>query len=382
LTIFIENLPFCGFQMVGTSKSAANIIMKFSVDIIGTYPPPIGGTSIHLQRLQRRNRENDIDSIVYDTRPYETGKQISDSDYIKPIKNYKQFLLGYFFNRRADIIHSHSHSWVERMILTLKAKSCGQKVIFTFHSFRDEREKFSSLQKIAYRFTVRFADKFIATGMVVKDKMIAWGIKESKIALVMPFIAPSRCDGTTLPVNVVDFVNKYDIILAANASNNDHYNGDDLYGMDMCIELLHSLSDKCNVGLVYVLTKTTDKDYLMQLKDRIKGYHLSEKFLLYEGSLDFISLLKQTSIFIRPTNTDSWGISMSESLSLGVPCVCSDVCKREDAAILFESRNQNDLNRIVEQVIGNYEYECNKLSRVPIKDNYDAVYNEYIRQFK
>lgn len=349
---------------------------NFKVDVLGTYPPPIGGTSIHVERLHRLNKLNCIDCVAYDTYPGNHNKQYFDSS-VKPIGNYKKFLLSYFFDRRADIVHSHSHSWVERMLLTMKAKLCGQKIIFTFHSLRDERDKFSRLRNFAYKYTVKHADLFIATGSVVKEKLLNWGVDDKKISLIMPFIAPSQNDGTSLPDNVKDFINKFDIVLTANGSNNDHYNGEDLYGLDMCIELTESLSAKYNLGFVFVLTKTTDKKYLDRIKDRINVYGIADRFLLYEGCVDFIALLKCTTIFVRPTNTDSWPISMSESLSLSVPCVCSDVCRREDAAFLFESRKQEDLNSVTESIILNLDEEKSKLKNIVIADNYSFIYEEY-----
>lgn len=353
--------------------------MKFKVDVLGTYPPPIGGSSIHIERLQRRNRENGIDSVVYDTYPGSTKKDYP-CIYIKSVNNYKKFLFHYFFDHRADIIHSHSHSWVERMILTMKAKLCGQKVIFTFHSLRDKKEKFGKLQTFAYNYTVKHADLFIAAGTVVEDKMLSWGISKSMIRLIMPFIAPSHEDGISLPENLEIFTNKFDYILTANASNCDHYNGDDLYGIDMSIELANYLQKRqYNFGFVFVLTKTTDVKYLSDLKERIITYELQDRFLLYEGNVDFVTLLKKTDVFVRPTNTDSWSISMSESLSLGVPCICSDVCRREDAAILFKTRDQNDFNIKVENVIKNLDFERTKLRNLIIQDNYEFVYNEYIK---
>ena len=69
---------------------------------------------------------------------------------------------------------------------------------------------------------------------------------------------------------------------------------------------------------------------------------------------------------------------MSESLSIGVPCICSNVCKREDAAILFESRNQYDFNGKVTEVLSNLELEKEKLKNIKIQDNYTAILSLYI----
>lgn len=352
--------------------------MGFSVDIIGTYPPPIGGTSIHVERLHRKNLEAGVDTVTYDT--YVSGQQQPvRNDRVVNIKNYKKFLLKYMLNRRADIIHSHSHSWVERMVLVIKAKLCGQKIVFTFHSLRDEKDKFGKLQNFAYRFTLNNADRFIATSPQIKEKLENWGAEKDKISVIRPFLSPSKDDGMGLEMEVKKFLESHKFIISANASNNDHYNNNDLYGIDMAIELINSLKERHDCACVFVLTKTTDKKYLNELKSRIINYDIADRFLLIEGCVDFISLLKESTVFIRPTNTDSWGISISEALSLNVPSIASDVCQREEGTILFESRNQDELNKTVESVIMNLEKEREKLDRLYVKDNYQQIYDIYVK---
>ncbi len=352
---------------------------RLRIDIIGTYPPPIGGTSIHLQRLLRANREHGIDAIAYDTHANEQGKEINN-EYVRPIKNYKKFILRYFFNKRADIIHAHSHSWVERMILTIKARLCGQKTVFTFHSLRDELSSFSAKQKFAYKYVLKKADAFIATSPNIKEKLVKWGCKPDKISVIPPFIVPSKKDsGVRLGNEIERFKDRFNFIISANASNNDHYNGEDLYGLDMCIELICSLSPDYNVGFIYVLTKTTDESYLDSMKKKIQERGVSDRFFLIEGSLDFISLLKISTIFVRPTNTDSWSLSVSESLSVGVPCIASNACKREEGTIFFKVRDQGDFELKVRECLGNLKEEKEKLQAIKISDYYENIFDVYVK---
>lgn len=351
---------------------------KISIDLIGTYPPPIGGTSIHIQRLLRENRKQGIECVEYDTRANEEGKNLKNK-FVVPIYNYKKFMFKYLFNKRAQIIHSHSHSWIERMILTIKAKLCKQKVVFTFHSFRDDINKLNWKQKIAYKYVLKNSDKFIATSLDIKRKLIEWGCNEEKINVISPFIVPNEIDKIEDTSDIKKFTSKFDYIVTANASNNNHYNGSDLYGMDMCIELIKYIKKYYNVGFIYVLTKTTDKQYLNMLKKRIKEYDIQNQFMLIEGSVDFISLLKMTTIFIRPTNTDSWPMSISESLVIGVPCIASNVCEREKGTILFQNRNQGELNLKVKECIENIDFEKEKVQKLQIKDHYNEIYETYVK---
>jgi len=50
------------------------------IDIFGTYPPPIGGTSIHVQRLSNYCKEAGIRVRVFDTMGNVTGKNENDSN--------------------------------------------------------------------------------------------------------------------------------------------------------------------------------------------------------------------------------------------------------------------------------------------------------------
>lgn len=345
------------------------------VDIIGTYPPPIGGTSIHLQRLYDICIKEGMGARILDTH----GRECTDGDSrnIVRIVNYKKFLLKYFFDVSADIIHSHSHSWVERMILTLKAKMFRQKIVFTFHSFRDEYSGFSLLQKMSVFMVKKLADYFIATSSHVKDKLSDWGVSERKLCVINPFILPSSSQERKLDGDIEKKIENFSLILCANASNNEHYDGEDLYGLDMCIDLQAKMKEKYNCCFVYVLTKITDKAYLKKIKRKIDELELNESFLLVTRPIDFLALISRATICIRPTNTDSWALTISEALHLGCPVVASDVHDREKGCVLFKSRCQQDLNEKVDAVLSDLQNYRVKLQEIHVKDESNKIFDIY-----
>ena len=51
--------------------------------IIGTYPPPVGGTSVHLQRLYESCKKDGIKSVVYDTASRFKKMPCEDNEVIK-----------------------------------------------------------------------------------------------------------------------------------------------------------------------------------------------------------------------------------------------------------------------------------------------------------
>ena len=74
------------------------------IEIWGTYPPPIGGVSIHIYRLI--HSLHTIDSSVV-LRNF--GKQVSNISYVKHVSYpWMEFLLLPF--RKKRIIHLHSNN--------------------------------------------------------------------------------------------------------------------------------------------------------------------------------------------------------------------------------------------------------------------------------
>lgn len=347
------------------------------IDIIGTYPPPIGGTSIHLQRLYDSCIKNNLEARILDTH----GKECAESDCrnIVRIKNYRKFMFKYLFDTSADIIHSHSHSWVERMILTFKAKLCRQKIIFTFHSFRDEYSKFSFIQKVSVAVVKKFADYFIATSAHVGEKLQKWGVSRNKLSIINPFILPDGSVERKLDEEVEKQIRGFSFMLCANASNNNHYAGHDLYGLDMCMQLQAQLQKKYNCCFVYVLTKITDEAYFEQMKHKIDEIGIMGRFILVTKPIDFLALIKRASVCIRPTNTDSWALTISEALYLKCPVVASDVCVREEGCVLFENRNQKDLNRKADIVLAGLPSYREKLNDINVKDESSKIFAVYRR---
>jgi glycosyltransferase involved in cell wall biosynthesis len=64
------------------------------------------------------------------------------------------------------------------------------------------------------------------------------------------------------------------------------------------------------------------------------------------GELDHdeaLGLISGCDAFIRPTTADGDSISVREALTLGIPCVASDVCARPEGTITFRSGDADDL---------------------------------------
>ena len=80
-------------------------------------------------------------------------------------------------------------------------------------------------------------------------------------------------------------------------------------------------------------------------------YALHDAIFIMCGQKELWPLLKYATVFIRPTLSDSYGISIAEALYVGTPAVASDVCKRPVGTILYKAGDVVDLSEKVRRIL-------------------------------
>jgi len=120
---------------------------------------------------------------------------------------------------------------------------------------------------------------------------------------------------------------------------------EDLYGLDMCIELTAILKEQYpNIGFLFALgSEEYHYDYLKKMKRRIADLKINTHFHFLTGQKQLWPLFKKADLMIRSTNTDGFAVSIAEALYFECPVIASDACFRPEGTILFKNRNLNDL---------------------------------------
>jgi glycosyltransferase involved in cell wall biosynthesis len=248
-----------------------------------------------------------------------------------------------------DIIHYHGESWLTRSLLLL-IKLRSKPIIYTFHSLRDDISSMAIYKRLLVRLVAKFGDHFIASGKGVKDALIYFGFPTEKISVVPPFLPPiiDEQDFAAIPKYVWSFINTHNPILTANAFRISFFHGEDLYGIDMCVRLCSKLKQQFpNIGLVFCLPDKNDVKYFNLMMNLIQELELGNNFLCVVENIELYPILSRSNLFLRPTNTDSYGISVAEALFLGIPAVASDVCERPYGSFLFRNRDEDDFKNVV-----------------------------------
>lgn len=332
--------------------------------IFGTFPSPVGGTSIHVYRLFKYMQKF---FIVTGVDTYGNAKK--ETEGVISVSNYKKFLLNFIFNSCFDLLHSHTHSWNERFILGVICKIKFKKIVFTFHSLRSSNEKQGFLFSLKVKVVSFLADAFICPNKDIEMQLLKMGVCKKKLYVIPTLLLPENSSTNNLDARVNNFLSSGDILVTANASNTNKYQGVDLYGLDMFIQLCQDVKSVENIKFIYCLTKVTDKKYYNECLDKITKLGISDKLLIVNAELDFSNVLQRTDIFIRPTCYDSYGISVGEAIHLKVPALASDVCERAAGSILFKNRDNIDLNLKFKDVLENLDKYKTALNDIELVDN-------------
>ncbi|MBW8886648.1 MAG: glycosyltransferase family 4 protein [Fibrobacteres bacterium] len=261
---------------------------------------------------------------------------------------------------RYQVVHFQGFDFPAWFIgMTVRLRSIlGFKFFITAHSFR-----FGSAGNTgeldACRMALAGADALIAVHASVLAKCREAGMPmPPKLTILPAFIPPDenreRDIWGSYPPDVPAFLSRRRPILVANAFKIIFFENADLYGLDLCIELLARLHVRYpDLGFIFALADdSAEPDYLGRMKSRILELSLREHFLILSGQRELWPLLRRAQVFIRPTNTDGDAISIREAIHFGIPVVASDACVRPDEVVLFASRDLDDLEGKVAHVLG------------------------------
>ncbi len=330
------------------------------VALLGSYPPPYGGVSVHIKRLKCKLKEKGIDCVVYDFS--EGQKDVPDDNVV--VRNPLKWLVNYLFTAKESIIHVHTSSWQLRAAIVL-LELRGKKTVISIHgeSLRDSLRKGNRIKKRLVKFTLKRASFIIAANQDIERLVLSLGISKQKVTVAAPFIPQvvKEEDYEKVPQYVWSFIHEHKPVISANAFSIIFRDGIDLYGLDLIVELTTRLKRKYQkVGIVICLPHAENKKYFDKLEQEIKERGLSEHILFITRHLDVVyPIWQESDIFVRPTVVDGDALSVREAMYFKTPVVTSDACPRPEGVTLFKNRDIDSFTDNVEMVLDNYDqFKC------------------------
>lgn len=363
--------------------------------IIGIYPPPIGGISMHFKRLVDMLEKSDIKFILFNLN--HTNHQYRSKSIVGYKHKFYPFLKLFFCKSKFDIIHlSTGSSYKLRLSLGLLRIFLNKpKFIITHHGYdvtwpfllsnksQNDYRSFLISKLVIFLFT-----KFhfhICVNTELRQKLLDYGIKKDNIAIIPAFLPPTEeeTDVSLLPEGFIDIRNKYKFFITANACSIVFHEGRDLYGIDIAIELTKLLlkNGYNDFLFLFVIANVNNTVYMSRSEKFIASNNLQEHFFFCSGNISYPAILNISDIFIRPTITDGDALSIREALHLKVPVIASDCVTRPPGVLTFKTRDVHDLFNVIVDVFANYAAYKSHLDSVRFESNFEklvATYNKIV----
>lgn len=320
--------------------------------IIGRMPPPIGGVTVHVQRLINRLINSSL-SISHIEPKYKNAPLI--------IRNMLQ----------CKVVHLHSSSVWLRFVFSLIAILTTKKVIITYHG---NLGRYGHIKNYIDRLSVKYSTTPILLNKHSYD--IAIG-RNKRSVLMTAFIPPddNPDDMDLLDLEALNKVDKlkinYGRVYCTNAYNvawDSH--GNETYSITQLIQLFANLKSQA-----LVISDPSSK-YWKYLKER--NITLPNNVNILSHPHKFHPIINHTDGFIRATTTDGDSISVREAIYYGKRVYCSDCVDRPEGVILFKT---NDYEQLGELLTNHYQddYRIDKsmISKDCIQE-LQIIYNSFI----
>lgn len=315
--------------------------------LIGDYPPPMGGIAVHVQQLHHAFVRQGLTCKVLDI-----GKRGRADPGVINGRGYKNF--GRELLRHAKqgwILHLHTSgnnpkAWTVAMSVAIAGQMFGTPTVLTVHSGLVP-QRFPADPGLRRRAQVAMVGytHIVTVSEPVKEALIDAAVRPSKLSMFPAFCASEVRPGEApLLLSEVRARRRPLIAIAHHPSP--------VYGRTLMMEAASLLAPKFqDIGIAFFGPGTGSAEYLEDAK-RFGVEHLLEDF----GELDHpqaLAVIAAADAFVRPTTADGDSVSVREALTLGVPCVATDVAYRPPGTIVARAADPADLAAKIEGALEN-----------------------------
>ncbi len=313
--------------------------MNRTLLLIGPYPEPKGGVSIHLQRLSEL-MVDDYNILQIDESPIVNN----DIFNIRSLNVYKYMRLIV----KSNIVHVQSSIDILRIFHVIISKISGKRIILTIHSWRNKSIKQTWLLKLC----LKCVDKIIVVNTDIAQEL---DLKEYSVQPA--FLPPGIEELEDIPKDLKDIVQTKKkngfFIVSSNAYQLAEHNGEDLYGLDLFIDLVEAYRDE-KIFFVFQLASFGNGAQKEKYKRYVKLIRKKkiDNILIYVNPISFVALINESDMTLRLTNTDGDALSIRESLYLNTPIISSDIVERPRGTILYKNRDIEGLKKVFHDTYG------------------------------
>ncbi|MDP9053743.1 MAG: glycosyltransferase, partial [Acidobacteriota bacterium] len=285
--------------------------------LVGPYPPPHGGISVHVRGLELRARAAGVPVKVLNSNG-------ADAKLVRQIVSHS--LQGWTVH-----CHTNGHnfrSWVIAGICGAAGRS-GAGAVLTLHSGMVPAFLKSAPRR--HRAMARgicgLYSRIVCVSAAIRDAIAALGVPASKIGLAEAFLGVVNAD-TPIDAQTLRWMNAHSPLLSTALFFRPEY------GFEVLLTALKELRRRHPLIGCIVMGDSENRAVAEQ------AVHAAglEKSILLMGDVEHdlcTGIMARSDIFVRPTLEDGDSVSVREALGLGVAVVASAVGTRPAGAHLF-----------------------------------------------
>ncbi len=317
---------------------------KTGVLLVGPVPPPYGGMAVQIREWHHRLTQLD----GYECSMLNIGEsRAKPVDGCIPVLGYADYLRKlYDFAKRGYLFHlvttGHGFkSWLSAFACAVVGVKNGRRTVLVFGSgdAPEYMRKASLLSRLLIRGTLRLGGRIVCRNEQMRKALIGMGADSSKVSVLPGFLGVHSHQRAPLPEAIREFLEKHFPVLGATVYVPESGVLLPEYGIELVVGALKELRAAYpRLGVVIMGPGPEVKLQINELTD-------VDRHIMFTGPMPHetvLGVMKELSIFVRPTYTDGDSISVREALALGVSVIASDTGYRPDGVILFRKGNLQD----------------------------------------
>ncbi|GHA46208.1 hypothetical protein GCM10007103_29140 [Salinimicrobium marinum] len=283
--------------------------------ILGKRPLPIGGVTIHVERLLHYLSANNV-----------------SFEYLDLKKNSKQQIIMNIIMKKN--IHLHSSNVYLRFLLTIFGKLTCKRIDLTLHGDLGRYE--SKIKNILDLLAIKLANKPV----LLNNSSFNKAYKLNKNAFLGSSFIPPFSNSQNLDDSLMQTIHlmkkKIDFLFCTNAFNLAYdKNGQEIYGI---FELIDIFTEQSKLGLI---VSDPSGAYLREINR--KEFNIPENIIIIPFPHSFYRIIELCDGTIRNTSTDGDSISVKESLFLEKNTFCTNVVSRPKETITYKKGELDSL---------------------------------------
>lgn len=311
--------------------------------LVGDWPPPFGGVSVHVRSLRDAVRRAGGRATVLDI-----GKgQHQGEDVVRSGREGRFAGVLVALAGRHDVVHLHTSganpkSWMLVAATGLAARAAGSKAIVTFHSGHGPRWLGSARRAFAARAALLPFHRIVGVSDEISRHLERLGVPPARLETAPAFGREGLVKGV-LPAEAAKLRGAHARVLCAMLAPGPDYGAEELFA---AFASLRATRD--DVALA-VYGPGTESDETRRLAES-----LGAAPVLRLGQIEreeALALMAASDVFVRPTRVDGDAVSVREALAMGRPVAASRAGARPPGVHLCAPADPDDLARAIGEAL-------------------------------